>query len=253
MKQKSLLVLLVILAISLESCSLFRSKSEQDTASNPTPTSTQATQPTATNTAKANQVVGIGGLIPATNPDVRVSGSVRGRQDPFAIIAIRPEITTKETEQNTKVTTTSTSTSQPSKSDGSSSSSSNTKKSTPAITALKTRPVASLAEDVIVSGLVKLEGTTKLIVKEPGEALSRYVSVGQYISNGKILVKQILSENRSTPEVILEENGIEITKKIGEKPTDNSTLPAPQAINPTLEQLPQNFVSWVANYSSPEK
>ena len=38
------------------------------------------------------------GLIPATNPDVRVRGSVRGRTDPFSVVTLNPQIEIKETE-----------------------------------------------------------------------------------------------------------------------------------------------------------
>lgn len=250
MNKISLFVLLGILAISLESCSLFGSKSGEDTASNnpsnsttnPQANPTQATSTESANSAESTEKVGINGLIPATNPDVRVSGSVRGRQDPFALIALKPDIKTIETE-----TSPTSSLPQPKTTE----SNSNKIQSTPTIDSLENQPVATLAQNVIVSGLVELGGTTKLIIQAPEEATSRHVNVGQYISNGKILVKRILLDNLSTPKVVLEENGIEITKTIGEKsPGESSPQEETQAMNPASENVFGGAVSWVSDYLS---
>ncbi|AFZ35063.1 hypothetical protein Sta7437_1496 [Stanieria cyanosphaera PCC 7437] len=254
MNKISLFVLLGILAVSLESCSLFGSKSGEDNASNnPSNSSANNSQSetannnesTATESANSDDSdkVGINGLIPATNPDVRVSGSIRGRQDPFALIAIKPEIKLKETE-GSKTLLPDSKTLKPNPSNI---------ESTPTIDSLENQPVESLAQNVIVSGLVELGGTTKLIVQAPEEANSRYVNVGQYLSNGKILVKRILLDNLSTPRVVLEENGIEITKAIGEKsPSESSDEQKIQAMNPVSKNAfgGSGSVSWVSNYLS---
>ncbi|BAU66587.1 hypothetical protein STA3757_39920 [Stanieria sp. NIES-3757] len=250
MNKISLFVLLGILAISLESCSLFGSKSGEDTASNnpsnsttnPQANPTQATSTESANSAESTEKVGISGLIPATNPDVRVSGSIRGRQDPFALMTLKPDIKAKETE-----TSPTSSLPQPKTIP----SNSNKINSTPTIDSLENQPVGTIAQNVIVSGLVELGGTTKLIIQEPGEAFSRYVNVGQYIANNKILVKRILLDNRSTPEVVLVENGIEITKAIGEKsPAESSAQQETQAMNPGSENAFGGAVSWVSDYLS---
>jgi Tfp pilus assembly protein PilP len=254
MNKISLFVLLGILAISLESCSSFGSKSGEDTTSN-NPTNSSATNsqsetanntpPTSTesaNSAESPDKVGISGLIPATNSDVRVSGSIRGRQDPFALITLKPEIKTKETEENQTRSLPKPKSFKPNPSNI---------ESTPTIESLENQPVGTLAQNVIVSGLVELGGTTKLIIQAPEEATSRHVNVGQYISNGKILVKRILLDNLSTPRVVLEENGIEITKAIGEKsPAESSTQQETQAMNPTSENVLGGSVSWVSDYLS---
>ena len=74
-----------------------------------------------------------------------------------------------------------------------------------------------------------------MIVKAPEEDNSRYVEVGQYLSNGQILVKKIDRNHFPTPLVILEESGVEVSKTIGETPEESrnrisslpSSLPVP--------------------------
>jgi hypothetical protein len=255
MKKISSLVLLVILAISLESCSLFGSKNEEDATSanspNPSATNSQSEQasnpePTSTNqenSAESPDKVDINGLIPATNPDVRVSGSIRGRQDPFAIITLQPQITTKETDEGKTDRSKSPTPTNPNPNDI---------KTTPTIDSLvENQPVATLAQNVIVSGLVELGGQTKIIVQAPEEATSRYVSVGSYLSNGKILVKQIIApDSFSTPQVVLEENGVETIKTIGEQLATEESSEQPQAGNPLPTSSLDGSVSWVSNYLS---
>ncbi|MEO1006491.1 MAG: hypothetical protein AAFW67_11720, partial [Cyanobacteria bacterium J06638_38] len=73
----------------------------------------------------------------------------------------------------------------------------------------------SLAQEVIISGLYEANGSTKLIVQAPEEDTSRYVEVGQYLSNGQVLVKRIEQDSFDFPLIILEESGIEVAKTIG--------------------------------------
>jgi hypothetical protein len=84
--------------------------------------------------------------------------------------------------------------------------------------ALPPPPSTDTAKAVEVTGVVTVGSTTQAIVVAPGDATSRYVSVGQRISNGKVLVKRIEMRDGSEPIVILEENGVEVAKAVGEKP-----------------------------------
>lgn len=91
--------------------------------------------------------------------------------------------------------------------------------------ALPPRPSTNTAEAVEVTGVVVIGRTPQAIVVAPGDATSRYVSPGQRISGGKVLVKRIELGNGSDPVVILEENGVEVSRSVGEKPprpTNNS-------------------------------
>lgn len=85
-------------------------------------------------------------------------------------------------------------------------------------------PSATLANAVEVSGVVLIGGVPQAIVKAPNEDTSRYVKVGQRLSNGQVLVKRIEMNGGSDPIVILEENGVEVSRGVGT--TAQATKPA---------------------------
>lgn len=89
--------------------------------------------------------------------------------------------------------------------------------------ALPPKPSTETAKAVEVTGVVTIAGRTpQAIVVAPGDGTSRYVGVGQRISNGRVLVKRIEMRDGSEPIVILEENGVEVARAVGEKPPQAS-------------------------------
>lgn len=78
------------------------------------------------------------------------------------------------------------------------------------------QPVAAIAQDVVVTGVIQVGEITQVILKAPNEAFSRYVQPGQYLANNQVLVKRVERQNE-IPVVVLEQNGIEVFKSIGEK------------------------------------
>ena len=174
----------------------------------------------------------VAALIPSTNPDIRIRSSVRGRQDPFAVVSVKPTIEIKEDSK----------TANNNRNNNRSRSRSNAPNprvrrpeeitSTPTLETVENLPNANLAENVLITGLVELGDRIQIILQAPEEASSRYVEVGQYISNGRVLVKRIES-NFSTPVVVLEQAGIEVAKVVGqakEETTEeekNTFLPPP--------------------------
>lgn len=94
----------------------------------------------------------------------------------------------------------------------------------PIKTALLTPPAAKpaivleLAQAVQVSGVSQINGQIQVIVKLPGESFSRYLSVGEKVLNGKVLIKRVQDPTAITPIVVLEEAGIEVLRRVGEKP-----------------------------------
>jgi hypothetical protein len=80
-------------------------------------------------------------------------------------------------------------------------------------------PQPTLAREVEVTGVVTIGNTTQAIVKAPNEPTSRYVSVGQRLAGGQVLVKRIEMNPGSDPIVVLEENGIEVEVAVGTKKT----------------------------------
>jgi len=87
----------------------------------------------------------------------------------------------------------------------------------PSPAAVPPPPSTTLANEVEVSGIVYVGGIAQAIVKAPSEQTSRYVKVGQRLSDGQVLVKRIEMNSGSEPVVVLEQNGVEVPKSVGEK------------------------------------
>ncbi|MGB3495451.1 MAG: hypothetical protein WBA57_22165 [Elainellaceae cyanobacterium] len=75
-------------------------------------------------------------------------------------------------------------------------------------------PVVSLLESIEVSGVVQVGGQTSVIVRVPTERSSRTASVGDRIANGQVLLKRIDLAGGGDPIVVLEQNGIEVTRSV---------------------------------------
>jgi hypothetical protein len=80
---------------------------------------------------------------------------------------------------------------------------------------LATSSPTYLAEAIQVSGVVQVSGRWTVIVKEPNSSSSRYVKVGDYLENGKVLVKKIVASGNAEPSVVLQQNGVEVRKSLG--------------------------------------
>jgi|GEM_PF-795014 hypothetical protein len=104
----------------------------------------------------------------------------------------------------------------------------------PVVPASPPPPSTDLATGTEVSGVVKVGNETQVIVRVPNEPTSRYVKVGQRLSNGQVLVKRVDVKPGADPIVILEENGVEVAKGVGEKPTSREPKPANAVISRLL-------------------
>ncbi|MEX0267851.1 hypothetical protein AB3R30_01790 [Leptolyngbyaceae cyanobacterium UHCC 1019] len=94
----------------------------------------------------------------------------------------------------------------------------------PVLPAAPVPPSTTTATAVEITGVVFVGNTPQAIVIAPGDPGSRYVGVGQRVSGGKVLIKRIEMGAGSVPVVILEENGVEVAKSVGE-----GAAPAKQA------------------------
>lgn len=94
------------------------------------------------------------------------------------------------------------------------------------IRSLPPLPDSSLARGIQITGVVVVAGVPQVIVQAPNEATSRYVQVGQRIANGQVLVKRVEMNSGSEPIVILEQNGVEVSRSIGgSEAQTTATLP----------------------------
>lgn len=167
----------------------------------------------------AISVPAVPGLITPTNARMRVPTIVTGRADPFAAIATEPiRLTIAASKPAVAI---------PSPLSAPNQATLPTFKplsiaplpinTTPLPQLLPSAPVSriALAEAVEVSGVIKIGGKWSIIVKEPDAQTSRYVHAGAYLANGRVLVKRIVADAGSNPIVILQQNGVEITRTIG--------------------------------------
>jgi hypothetical protein len=72
----------------------------------------------------------------------------------------------------------------------------------------------NLAEAIDVTGVVEIGGKLTAIVQEPNSG-SRYVKVGDRLSNGQVIVKRINMSVGGEPSIVLQQNGVEFTKGVG--------------------------------------
>ena len=86
-------------------------------------------------------------------------------------------------------------------------------------------PSTDIAQAIEISGVVKVGNEIFVIVKAPSEATSRYIKVGQRIANGQVLIKRVVFRAGQDPLVVLEENGVEISKTVGELSPQASNKP----------------------------
>ena len=89
-------------------------------------------------------------------------------------------------------------------------------------------PTPSLALGVKVTGVVQVGTDYKIVVEVPGERTARYVSVGDRLSDGSVLVKRVELDELLDPIVVFEQFGQEVLKPVGEAP------PSQVAVAPNL-------------------
>ncbi|WP_295620127.1 hypothetical protein [Chamaesiphon sp. GL140_3_metabinner_50] len=77
------------------------------------------------------------------------------------------------------------------------------------------KPLQAMALEI--SGVIEVEGKTQVIVKLPNESFSRYIDVGSRVADGSILIKRVEGQESVSPTVVLEEVGVEVARKIGDK------------------------------------
>lgn len=162
-------------------------------------------------------------FIPSTDPDQRRQVNAEGRTNPFSDLPMSPSIVFKPPTpappappSNGGSSTSGSSDSQPSGSTGASGTS-GAGLGTGTIPGFDNPPslppLPTLAEEVQVTGVIRVNGVDNIILKAPGEEHSRTVRIGEYVSNGQIKVKSVDLQTNS-PIVVLEQNGIEVVKQI---------------------------------------
>ena len=248
MKKLPYVLLVSILALGSGGCGLFQS-SEETTESPPTEPSAES--PTAEPPEKAFSepspstdslaTIFTPDLIPSTNPSQRRevvrSELSNGQKNPFAVLPVQPTIIKKVAvngvdpkslcvlEESKPETVAQAPKSEPKVEEK--------KPLEPVI------PIPNEARGVLVSGIVKLQGTPVAIVQAPGEGLARQVTAGTRLSNGQVLVKAI-NINGDEPYVLLEQYGLDIPRYVGEEPEEPIAPPPPPESETVSESEPES-------------
>ena len=248
-----LTVLMVIFIFSLEGCR--SSQKPQDTGQKPASPPSENSSPPETedfgSPIESGQRVAPGPIYklePPTNPDKRANivNRIKGRSDPFEIVAVQPKIELKPSADSggkpvsssgstrSSVSSTPGGTGQMAR--GPVSTSPERGQTSPDLTPkLPSLPQIEEARAVAVTGVMEINGIYYAIVKAPGDAYSRYVKAGDSLANGKVSIKRI-QVTANGPVVILEQRGIEVARRVGDKPpaekTDKSTAFAPNSLLP---------------------
>ncbi|MBF2049782.1 MAG: hypothetical protein EDM05_028045 [Leptolyngbya sp. IPPAS B-1204] len=193
-------------------------------------------------------------LISSTDPNQRVQQVQGDRSDPFALLPTTPSVQLAEgaapptqTTAPTAPAPTATGGTQPQTRQtaqaprpvrtggGSQARPANRTPAKPAptspIAAAPPRPQPVLARAVEVTGVVQIGDQVYAIVNAPNEPTSRYVQPGQRLAGGQVLVRRI-EMNRAEPVVILEQNGVEVVRAVGEGGAAPADTPA--AATPTV-------------------
>lgn len=83
-----------------------------------------------------------------------------------------------------------------------------------AVTAENSTPWQSPVDQLIISGVAQIGNQVSVIIKEPNGTSSRYVSSGDYVAGGKVLIKSVDLSN-AEPLVVLVYQGKTYYKSVG--------------------------------------
>lgn len=152
------------------------------------------------------------GLIQPTNPHQRTQQVQKGRPDPFAEIFDSQPSVAAAPKPAPKLPTIPTPVLKP----------------TPLPPPMPVAPPQpDLARGTTILGVVEVGNQFQAIVQVPNEATSRYVSEGQRLADGQVIVKRIEMYPGSEPVVILEQFGQEVSRVVGQEPAQANTGTTP--------------------------
>jgi hypothetical protein len=153
------------------------------------------------------------GLIPPTNPNQRTQQVQKGRPDPFAeLYEPQPSVAAAPKPVPPQLPTIPAPPVQPAP-------------LPPPVPVAPPQP--DVARSTTVLGVVEVGNQFQAIVQVPNEATSRYVSEGQRLADGQVLVKRIEMYPGSEPVVVLEQFGQEVSRAVGQEPAQANTGTTP--------------------------
>jgi len=86
------------------------------------------------------------------------------------------------------------------------------------------KPSTELAQSIELLGIVQVGTEIQLLVRTPDSPFGRYVSVGETVANGQVLIRRVeRMQGGGEPTVILVQNGIEVSRSVGDNPPPTET------------------------------
>ena len=76
-------------------------------------------------------------------------------------------------------------------------------------------PPTAIAESIEIKGLIQIGDRLNVIIKDPAASTSRTVQVGDIIGGGRVKLSRIDAVDTRDPQVVLEQDGVEIIRSIG--------------------------------------
>ena len=214
MSKKWLSLIIILVSFWLGGCGPSPDSGTADIPPIPPPPPVQP-EPESTEPTEEIDRVAVSGLIPPTNAQQRAEAIPRGLENPFNSLSPVPIVTITDDQIPTEGQDTSGLPEPPPDGvlppDGSRDG--------------KTEINLELAKAVVVTGIVNIEDSIQVILKAPHENFSRYVELGQYISDGAVLVKRIEQGDNRSVFVILEQSGVEVRKSIGVDSAQSESSP----------------------------
>lgn len=95
---------------------------------------------------------------------------------------------------------------------------------------LPSLPKAPEPANVKVSGVLVVGGAPRAIVQAPDEPTSRTVGIGDSLSGGRLIVKDINTSNRAEPTVVFRQGSIEFSVAVGREPVLLASVPSTGAV-----------------------
>jgi hypothetical protein len=107
---------------------------------------------------------------------------------------------------------------------------SNGKSGTAPSLTLPSLPKAPEPANVKVTGVLVVGGAPHAIVQAPDEPTSRTVGIGDSLSGGRLIVKDIDMSNRAEPMVVFQQGSIQFSVAVGREPVLIASAPTTRAV-----------------------
>jgi len=103
----------------------------------------------------------------------------------------------------------------------------------------KVRQVTQYAARIVLKGASEAEDGKSALVQLPGEPSPRFVNEGEVVKvgRGEVRIARIEDVDSSSPRIILEENGVEVVRALGQRPTKRNSSESQTVASDSIPKL----------------